>query len=54
MAYGVAVTDIDGDGSFEMVVAGYQAANLALKWDGSQVRNTPSWPRSWANRLAKV
>jgi hypothetical protein len=31
--YGVSVTDIDGDGTFEMVVAGYGVANLALKYN---------------------
>lgn len=35
--YGVAVTDIDGDGEFEMVVAGFGAANIALKWDAKTV-----------------
>lgn len=33
--YGVSVTDIDGDGTFEMVVAGYGVANLALKYNPS-------------------
>ena len=31
--YGVAVTDIDHDGAFELVVAGFGVANLALKYD---------------------
>jgi len=30
--YGVAVTDVDGDGRFEFVVAGYGCANRVLKW----------------------
>eukprot|EP00931_Biecheleriopsis_adriatica_P065316 TRINITY_DN39886_c0_g1_i1.p1 TRINITY_DN39886_c0_g1~~TRINITY_DN39886_c0_g1_i1.p1 ORF type:complete len:703 (-),score=136.11 TRINITY_DN39886_c0_g1_i1:129-2204(-) len=34
--YGVSVTDIDGDGNLEAVVAGFGAANLAFKWDGSE------------------
>jgi hypothetical protein len=34
--YGVAVVDVDGDGAMELFVAGYGAANLALKWDGRQ------------------
>lgn len=35
---GIAVTDIDGDGAFELVVAGYRTANLVLKWvDGRLV-----------------
>ena len=33
--YGVAVTDLDGDGHFEIVVAGFGFPNLALKWDGT-------------------
>ncbi len=32
--YGVAVTDIDGDGQFEVFVAAYGAPNRVLKWDG--------------------
>lgn len=35
---GIAVTDIDGDGAFELVVAGYRTANIVLKWvDGRLV-----------------
>ncbi|MBK1841212.1 CRTAC1 family protein [Azospirillum sp. YIM B02556] len=35
---GIAVTDIDGDGALELVVAGYRTANLVLKWvDGRLV-----------------
>lgn len=34
MSYGIAVTDIDGDGLMEFVVAGFGCANLALKWTG--------------------
>ena len=37
--YGVAVTDADGDGAFEFVVAGYGCGNLVLKWDGRQYVN---------------
>lgn len=33
--YGVAVTDIDNDGAFELFVAGYGHPNLALKWNGT-------------------
>lgn len=32
--YGIAVTDTDGDGAFEFVVAGFGAPNLILRWDG--------------------
>ncbi|MDX1935413.1 MAG: VCBS repeat-containing protein, partial [Capsulimonadales bacterium] len=35
LAYGVAVTDADGDGRFEFVVAGYGFPNRALAWDGN-------------------
>lgn len=34
MNYGVAVTDVDGDGRFEFFVAGYGCPNQALKWNG--------------------
>ncbi|MBP2227110.1 hypothetical protein J2847_000377 [Azospirillum agricola] len=35
---GIAVTDIDGDGAFELVVAGHGSNNLVLKWrDGRLV-----------------
>lgn len=34
--YGIAVTDVDGDGAFEVVVAGFGPPNLVLKWDGDQ------------------
>jgi hypothetical protein len=38
MNYGVAVTDIDGDGQFECMVAGFGFPNLVLKWqDGGFV-----------------
>lgn len=34
--YGVAVTDIDNDGRFEIVVAGYGGPNLIYQWQGSE------------------
>lgn len=34
--YGIAVTDADGDGHFEFLVAGFGSRNLMLKWDGTQ------------------
>nr|XP_031317410.1 cartilage acidic protein 1 isoform X6 [Camelus dromedarius] len=36
--YGVAVTDVDHDGDFEIVVAGYNGPNLVLKYDQAQKR----------------
>ncbi|ELR52477.1 Cartilage acidic protein 1, partial [Bos mutus] len=36
--YGVAVTDVDRDGDFEIVVAGYNGPNLVLKYDRAQKR----------------
>jgi hypothetical protein len=32
--YGIAVTDVDGDGAFEYFVAGYGFGNRVLKWNG--------------------
>lgn len=34
--YGIAVTDLDGDGAFEVVVAGFGSANQVLKWNGRE------------------
>ncbi|XP_063051954.1 cartilage acidic protein 1a [Engraulis encrasicolus] len=34
--YGMAVTDVDGDGDLEVVVAGYNGPNLVLKYDPGQ------------------
>lgn len=35
--YGVAVTDLDGDDHFEIIVAGFGFPNLVLKWDGEHL-----------------
>jgi len=39
LSNGIAVTDVDSDGAFEVVVAGYGTDNLVLKWDGKKLRN---------------
>ncbi|MGC9505861.1 CRTAC1 family protein [Baaleninema sp.] len=33
--HGLAVTDVDGDGAFEVVVAGFGRPNMVLKWNGT-------------------
>jgi hypothetical protein len=33
--YGIAVTDVNGDGRFEFLVAGFGSSNRALAWNGS-------------------
>ncbi len=33
--YGLAVTDVDNDGAFELVIAGFGYPNLVLKWNGA-------------------
>ncbi|MEM1349936.1 MAG: CRTAC1 family protein [Myxococcota bacterium] len=41
--YGIAVTDLDGDDSFEFVVAGFGNPNLAFGWNGARyVEKIPS------------
>ncbi|MDX1918805.1 MAG: CRTAC1 family protein [Candidatus Caenarcaniphilales bacterium] len=37
--YGMAVIDLDQDGEFEVLVAGFGFPNLALKWDGRLFQN---------------
>ncbi len=32
--YGIAITDVDGDGAFELMVAGFGFRNQVLKWNG--------------------
>uniref|UniRef100_A0AAQ4QJ33 Cartilage acidic protein 1 n=1 Tax=Gasterosteus aculeatus aculeatus TaxID=481459 RepID=A0AAQ4QJ33_GASAC len=36
--YGMAVTDVDGDGDLEVIVAGYNGPNLVLKYSHTQKR----------------
>lgn len=37
--YGMAVSDLDGDGIFELFVAGFGSPNLVLKWNGTGFSN---------------
>jgi hypothetical protein len=37
LGYGVAVTDVDGDGKLEFVIAGYGCPNRVLRWDGRRL-----------------
>ncbi len=37
LSNGVAVVDLDGDGVFELVVAGYRTDNRVLKWNGTHL-----------------
>lgn len=34
--YGIAVTDVDNDGAFELFVTGFGCPNIVLKWTGSE------------------
>jgi ASPIC and UnbV/FG-GAP-like repeat len=37
--YGIAVSDLDGDGIFELFIAGFGSPNLVLKWNGTGFSN---------------
>lgn len=37
LGYGVAVSDVDGDGRFEFIVAGFGFPNRVLAWDGQRL-----------------
>ncbi|MDX2162888.1 MAG: CRTAC1 family protein [bacterium] len=50
--YGAAVTDIDDDGQFEIVIAGFSYPNLILKWNGSGFENIADEVLSDADRHA--
>ena len=47
--YGVAATDVDGDGEVEFVIAGFGRPNRVLKWNGLQLRDVT--PPSLADEL---
>ncbi len=40
--YGVAVIDVDGDGAFEWVIAGFGFSNLIYKWNGRALESMPA------------
>lgn len=50
--YGMAVSDIDGDGQFEILVAGFNSPNLVLKWTGLGFENVASEALADVNRHA--
>src|SRR5262245_12769424 len=50
--YGVAVADLDGDGEFEFVVAGFGGPNRVLKWAGGQLRDVAPPELADADRQA--
>jgi hypothetical protein len=50
--YGIAITDVDNDGAFEAVVAGFGCPNLALKWIGSAFVNIADETLADAKRQA--
>ena len=50
--YGIAITDVDGDGAFEAVVAGYGYANPVLKWVNGALRNVAPPALTDPNRQA--
>lgn len=42
MHYGIAVTDVDGDGVFEWVASGFGCPNRVFKWSGGAFRDIAS------------
>ncbi|MBI3241960.1 MAG: CRTAC1 family protein [Chloroflexi bacterium] len=50
--YGLAVTDVDGDGAFELIVAGFGYPNLVLKWNGAGFVNIATEALADPNRQA--
>jgi len=50
--YGVAVLDVDNDGAFELVVAGYGYPNQVLKWTGQNFINIADETLADASRQA--
>jgi len=52
LGYGVCVTDLDDDGAFEFFVAGFDCANVVLKWNGSGYEARPHHTLAAPNRQA--
>ncbi len=52
MNYGIAVTDVDGDGSFELFVCGFSGPNLVLKYNGQGFVNIADETLADAGRRA--
>lgn len=52
LSYGVAVTDVDGDGEFEIFVAGFGFPNRVLKWNGRALVDTADEELADADRQA--
>ncbi len=50
--YGAAVTDLDGDGKFEIYVTGYNGRSQVLKWNGAQFVEMTDPVLANANRQA--
>jgi hypothetical protein len=50
--YGIAVVDGDGDGAFELFVAGFGQSNLLLKWTGAEFVDIADEMLADANRQA--
>lgn len=52
LSYGVAVTDIDGDGEFEFYIAGFGFPNRVLKWNGRALTDVAGETLADADRQA--
>jgi hypothetical protein len=52
MNYGIAISDIDGDGQLEALVAGFGYPNLALKWVGDRFEDVADPVLADENRQA--
>ena len=50
LSYGVAVTDIDNDDTFDFIVAGYRYPNLALSYKKNRIQNIINQIKLWVNK----